>query len=225
MTFVFDERQAESEFVDLIWHTRSESGGKFTSVAVTQWEMVITKQSGITTFTIRGPESHATPAPIPSDAEFIGITFTLGAFMPKLPPKTLIDTGIHLPGASGNGFWLNSGRCEVPNYENADDFIKRLVHEDLLVFDPIIASVLENQPQDLSVRSIQRRFLHATGLTYKTIQQINRAHEAIFLLEQGVSILDTAFYLGYSDQAHLTRSLKKFMGQTPTHITPLSPLG
>jgi AraC-like DNA-binding protein len=62
---------------------------------------------------------------------------------------------------------------------------------------------------------VQYHFLHATGLTYRKIQQITRARRAYALLEQGVSILDTVYEAGYADQPHLTRSLKRFFGQTP----------
>ena len=38
------------------------------------------------------------------------------------------------------------------------------------------------------------------------------------LLKQGVSIADTIDDAGYADQAHLTRSLKYFIGKTPSQI-------
>ena len=89
----------------------------------------------------------------------------------------------------------------------------------LLVRDPVVEAVLQGQPQALSTRSIQYRFMRATGLTYKTIQQIERARQAMALLEQGVSILDTVHEVGYFDQSHLTNSLKRFLGQTPAQIS------
>jgi methylphosphotriester-DNA--protein-cysteine methyltransferase len=55
-------------------------------------------------------------------------------------------------------------------------------------------------------------------LRYKTIQQIERARRAKALLEQGVSIPDIVFASGYFDHAHLTNSLKRFLGQTPGQI-------
>jgi methylphosphotriester-DNA--protein-cysteine methyltransferase len=66
--------------------------------------------------------------------------------------------------------------------------------------------------------------LRATGLTYKTIQQIERARSAVALLEQGAPISDTALELGYFDQAHLGNSLKRFIGKTPARITQKSAL-
>jgi methylphosphotriester-DNA--protein-cysteine methyltransferase len=63
--------------------------------------------------------------------------------------------------------------------------------------------------------------LRATGLTHGAVTQIERAHHAVALLRNGVSILDTVDRAGYADQPHLTRSLKRLIGQTPAQLTPL----
>ena len=55
-------------------------------------------------------------------------------------------------------------------------------------------------------------------MTQATIRQIERARRATTLLLEGNSIADVTYALGYYDQAHLTRSLKHFAGQTPAQI-------
>ena len=104
-------------------------------------------------------------------------------------------------------------------------FVDRLVRQGILVRDPLVEAAIRGRTTDMSIRSLQHRFLQATGLTHKTIQQIERARSAVSLLEQGTPILDTAFELGYFDQAHLTNSLKRFIGRTPTQITRKSTVG
>jgi methylphosphotriester-DNA--protein-cysteine methyltransferase len=64
-----------------------------------------------------------------------------------------------------------------------------------------------------------RHFLRATGLAHRTVRQIERDRYATNLLRQDVSILDTGHEAGYFDQAHLTRSLKFLIGQTPVEIS------
>jgi methylphosphotriester-DNA--protein-cysteine methyltransferase len=93
-----------------------------------------------------------------------------------------------------------------------------LVRKDLLARDPVVDAALQEQMQDRDLRTIQRRFLRATGLTQSAVRQIERARYATHLLQQGVSILDTVPEAGYFDQPHLTRSLKHFIGQTPAQI-------
>lgn len=108
MDLVFDIGSANSPFVEWIWRTRSEKPGAFTSAAASNWELVITTYNGKTMITVRGPETKASDADIPADAEFFGITFKVGTFIPQLPLKTLLDRqDAQLPKASRNSFWLH----------------------------------------------------------------------------------------------------------------------
>jgi AraC-like DNA-binding protein len=220
MTFLFEDRASDSSFVKTIWRAQSEDAGSFISIAATHWEMVVTRYGGKTTFTVRGPETKATPLHYQrTGVEWLGIRFKLGTFLPHLPPGHLLDRrDVNLPQATSQSFWLHDSAWEFPTFDNADTFVERLVREGLLVRDPIVEAVLQGQPQELSVRAVQYRFLQATGLTHRTVQQIERAQHAITLLRQGASIPDTIYQAGYFDQPHLTRALKRFTGQTPAQI-------
>ena len=70
-----------------------------------------------------------------------------------------------------------------------------------------------------SIRSAQRHFRHATGISHGTVRQIERARRATLLLQDGVPILDVVHAAGYYDQAHLTRSLRHRIGQTPLAVS------
>ncbi len=226
MELVVDEGSANSSCVEMIWHTHSERADTSTSVAVSNWEMVITTLNGKTMITARGPKTKASEADFPADAEFFGITFKLGTFMPHLPVRTLVDRqDATLPEASSNSFWLHGSAWELPTFENADVFVDKLVRQGILLHDLVVEEAIQGHTPDISIRSLQYRFLQATGLTHKTIQQIERARSAVSLLEQGTPISDTAFELGYFDQAHLTNSLKRFIGRTPAQITRKSTVG
>jgi AraC-like DNA-binding protein len=219
MDLICDERLSDAPFVERVWHSGGARAGPFISMAEIECGLVVTKYRGKTTITLRGPANRATPAFCPADAEFLGIQLKPGAFIPSLPAKMLKDRhDVNLPEASSKSFWLNSSAWQYPDYENADTFVNRLVHEGLLIYDPIVGKVLQGQPVDISLRTVQRRFLQATGLTNNTVYQINRAQYATTLLKQGVAILDTVHQAGYFDQPHLTRSLKHFIGLTPAQI-------
>ena len=124
----------------------------------------------------------------------------------------------NLPLATSTSFWLSGSAWQFPTYENAETFVDRLVRDGLLARDPVVDAVLQQQLKDLSLRSVQRRFRRATGLTQCAVRQIERAREAVALLEQGISILDIVDLAGYADQSHMTRSLKHLIGQTPAQI-------
>jgi hypothetical protein len=218
MIFNFEERPSDSPHVEVVWRNRSESGGQFISMASSHWQMVITKHEGKTKLTLRGPETKATPAYCPPGAEHFGIYFKHGVVMPHLPAIHLRDGMLDLPEGRSNSFWLNGSTWQIPDYENADTFVECLVHDELLTREPAVDAALRAVTPVLSVRSVQRRFLKATGLTRGTLSQIDRARYATSLLRREVSILDTVDLAGYSDQPHLTRSLKYFIGQTPAQL-------
>ena len=148
----------------------------------------------------------------------LGIRLRLGVFLPHLPVTTLVNASVTLEVSSSATFWLGGSRWQVPDYDHADTFADWLVRAGLLLREPAVDAVLQGQQQHLSLSTIQRRFLRATGVTQATARQIERARYATLLLQQGTSILDATYEAGYFDQPHLTRSLKHFIGQTPAQI-------
>lgn len=55
-------------------------------------------------------------------------------------------------------------------------------------------------------------------MTHGLFRQIERARYATTLLRDGTAILDTVHEAGYFDQAHLTRSLRVLIGETPASV-------
>src|SRR6266498_6035813 len=83
MIFRLDERPSDSPFVERIWRARSEHGGPFLSIAMSHWEMVVTKLNGRTTVTVRGPETKVTSLRCPAGGEWLGIRFRLGTIIDR----------------------------------------------------------------------------------------------------------------------------------------------
>jgi AraC-like DNA-binding protein len=216
--FVIDEWGSDSGFVEKAWTSRSEPEPFFISVAARHWQMVVTTQREVAHLTVRGPETRATVTAIPADAEFFGITLSLGTFVPAIPLARLVDRAVTLPAASGRSVWLDGAPWEIPTPANADVFVDRLVRDGVLVRDPVVAESLQADVDGMSTRTLQRRVARATGLTRRTIRQIARAENAVTALERGISPHDAGVLFGYADQSHLIRSLKRFIGQTPAHV-------
>jgi hypothetical protein len=216
--FEFETESARSPLVEQVWRTRSVPEDSFIAVAASHWEMVVTRQDGRADLTVLGPATRATTAPIPEDAEFLGIHFSVGTFMPVLPPGAVVDRGMTLSPSTRSTVWLDGYRLELPGRDDVDAFVAALVRRDLLVKDPVVAAAVDGRVDDLSVRSIERRVSRATGLTRGGIRQIRRAQRAVTMLSDGVPPIDVALAAGYSDQPHLTRSLRRFAGQTPAQI-------
>jgi AraC-like DNA-binding protein len=219
MIFTVEHRPSDSPFVERIWRAQIERTGSFSSIAMSSWEMVVSRYQDRTYMTVRGPETRATLLPVTIvGTEFFGIRFKVGTLMSHLPASSLVDDDVNLPDASGKSFWFHGSAWQFPNYENADTFLNRLVREGLLARNPVIETALQGQLKDLSIRTARRHFKRTTGLSQSTIHQIERARYATVLLREGMSILDVVYEAGYYDQPQLTRSLKYYIGQTPTQI-------
>jgi hypothetical protein len=215
----FVDRPSDSPFIERVWRSRSEDAGVFHSIAACHWEMVVTRLEGRISLTVRGPETVASLAELPARGEWFAIRFKLGTCMPLLPPGLLRDcNAVTLPDATGRSFWLNGSAVEYPRFENAEIFVRRLVRSGLIFADSAIDPDSPTRPDGLSVRTTERRFRQVTGLTHSMIRQIGRAREAALLLRKGVPIAEAAGIANYYDQAHLTRSLKRFIGLTPAQV-------
>ena len=219
MLIQFAERASASPHLSRVWRAYSREEGNFLSVAYPQWEMVVSRGGGETNLTIRGPETFVSKARVPADGQWVGMRFRTGVTMPSQPGHRLAGSGLTLPSAGRNGFWLDGAIWEAPTFDNADDFVARLVRAGLLVQDPLVMRVQQGEGLRAATRTIQRRFVGSTGLTRKAIQTIERAHAAVNKLRNGVSIHDTVAALKFSDQPHLTRSLRRLIGLTPAQLT------
>ena len=219
MYIIDDERLSDSPFVERVWRAHSEGTDPLLSIAQSCWQIVVTTYDGKMSLTVRGPETKATPlGDCPTDREWFGILFKPGTFLRHLLARNLVNGDLTLPLATRKTVWLSGSTFQFPTYENADTFVGWLVRKDLLVREPIVDAALQGQLKDISLRSVQRRFVQSTGVTQGTIRQIERARYATLLLKQGVSISETILEVGYFDQAHLTRSVNYFIGQTPAQI-------
>jgi hypothetical protein len=150
--------------------------------------------------------------------EILAITFNPDTFMPLMPGERMLDEGVILDKIGRDRFWLGTDVVEIPNFDNVDVFIERLLRREIVQSNEVVTSIVSGRPMAMSERTMQRHFLRTTGLTYKSFTQIERARKAMALLQVGRPAADVAFALGYADQPHMIRSLKAIMGQTPRRI-------
>lgn len=219
MFLQFEDRPSDSPMIERVWRCHSERAGTFQSVASSHCELVVSRLRGKTWVTLRGPETRASEVDCPAEGEWLGIRFAFGTYLPHHPAATLRDRqDVNLPGNTQRSFWLQGSSWEYPGFESAEALVADLARAGLLARDPAVAAALQGEWQALSRRSTQRHFLMATGMTHSTYRQIQRARYAVDLLRRGVSIIDTTHLAGYFDQAHLTRSLRHRIGETPARL-------
>ncbi len=225
MSIIHEQRCSDSPYVEAVTHGRTVGEGSTIRPAECNWHMVFVKEHGRTHSLVVGPWTSAGVASWGEGAEILWVKFKLGVFMPHLPVRNFLDSEESLPGAASKSFWLKSSAWQLPDFENADTFVNRLVRDEILVLDSVVDAMLRDQLTDVPSRTMRHHFLRATGLTRSRIRQMKRAQQATELLQKGVSILDAVHELGYFDQPHLNRALRQFIGHTPAQIAQLSQPG
>lgn len=218
MSLLHRERVSDSPLVEKIMHGIAMNDGFATRPAENRWHMVFIKHDRKIKSLVVGPLTTAGNAFWKEGAEILWIQFKLGTFMPHLPLKKLLDKEIDLPKTTDQFFWLKDSTYQIPKYENIETFIERLWRNNILMHDPIVNTVLQNHIGEIPSRTVRYHFSTTTGLPQSHIRQVERAKLAATLLQQGVTILDVAYSIGYFDQSHLTKSLKKIIGYTPAQL-------
>lgn len=225
MSIIHEQRLSDSPYVEAVTHGWTMSDGSSIRPAEYNWHMVFVKENGRTHSLIVGPLTTAGVASWGDGAEILWVKFKLGVFMPHLPVMDFLDSEESLPRAAGKSFWLKGATWQLPDFENVDTFVNRLVRDDILVLDSIVHAASRDQLLDIPSRTMRHHFLRATGLSQSRIRQMKRAQQAAALLQQGISILETVHEIGYFDQPHLNRALKQFVGHTPAQIAQSSQPG
>jgi transcriptional regulator GlxA family with amidase domain len=133
------------------------------------------------------------------------------------PPGQLADLrDVVLPTLPDGRILLDQRAWEMPTPQNIDVFIDRLERTGLFVFDPVVDALRHGDAvRSVSERTAQSRFIRAVGLSRRNLQVIERARHAARLLRAGSSIPDAIHDVGYYDQPHLTRALRRLIGHTP----------
>jgi hypothetical protein len=212
------QRGADSAFVERIEHVVFDGASGGSTIPDGCWDLVFMRHRGVLKVLQTGVITRPVDLGYESGDEYLCISFKPGVFMPNVTGVTMVDHAILRPVVSARAFALDTESLEIPTFDNAEGAVARMMRKGLLVRDDIVAGVVDESPFAISPRSVQRHFQLTMGLTPKQFSQIRRARQALAMLEQGRAAIDVALDLGFSDQAHLTRSLKTFTGQTPGAI-------
>jgi AraC-like DNA-binding protein len=214
----FDTRLSDSSWIDCVWRCRSDDVSEMTSVATDTWGLVFWEQEGRSHAGITGPESRTGSAPVPEGADFVGIQFAVGTSLRTVAAATLVDGGIELPDVTDRSFWLDGGRWETPGPDDAEALVDRLIRTGAVVRDPLVAEALRSERPAVTDRTLERRFRAATGLTQGAVRQIQRARAAAGLLTSDGAVSDVVGTLGFYDEPHLARALRRYVGRTARQL-------
>jgi AraC-like DNA-binding protein len=215
MSFLYEEKASASPYVDVIWHTIDQTDGTYLAAADACWDLVFTTTSTWIRVLLSGPSSRPTPVPYQAGNRNVGVRFTHGTYFTHVEPHSMCDRTIALPVNDRRTFELAGRLWPMPAYAGVDELIDAFDTGGLLTHDAVIEAALRGLETTVSPRSVQRHFTRITGLSPRHVRQISRAREAVARLRTGEAIAEVAYELGYADQSHLTRDVKRLTGHTP----------
>ncbi|WP_251149964.1 helix-turn-helix domain-containing protein [Cellulosimicrobium sp. Marseille-Q4280] len=219
MSFLYEERAASSPAVDVVWATVDLTDGTYVASADARWDLVFTVHADTRRVLLSGPSSKPTPVPYLAGNHNLGVRFSSGTYFAHEPVATWRDRTDRLSMPSPGAFLLAGDLWPFPSVRlgatDVDRLVAALSAAGVVRHDDVVEAALDGGAARCSVRTVERHFARAVGIAPRRVRQIERAREAVARLQEGRSIADVAYRLGYADQAHLTRDLKRLTGHTP----------
>jgi AraC-like DNA-binding protein len=220
MSFTYEENVIDSLYIEKIWHTVTTDAGVYIAGLDGNWDIIITRSPSGVTVSVNGIGTKAVEVPYMAGVDSVGIALKPGVFLRDYKGKTIVNSQHVIHDADDSYVEIGGHRFNIPDFESAERFICELSGTGVLVIDSIAASRIQPTEAASSGRTLRRHVAETTGLTRNFLTQIDRAQVAGSLLQEGMPISQVAIEAGYSDQAHMTKSLKKILGKTPTQLRP-----
>lgn len=187
--------------------------------------------------TLLGPVSKSYSHEMQGKGQIIGVKFALGALAERLnfKPADFIDKQLEAEQVFNIDTSLLLSELSVANSDQQRVVILQSCFKPFAIVPSVqgarvrqLVSLIKQQSDitrvellsersNLSVQAIQRCFRQYLGVNPKWLIRKYRLHHALLLLDQqSVEIADLVEALGYTDQSHLIRDFKEFLGVTPT---------
>jgi hypothetical protein len=225
MSQTHERRPSPSPYIDTVWHTKNTSDGVYLATPDGAWDLIVLVQAdGSRSAMLAGQATKTAAVPYRADTSSVVISFAAGAYLTCLSAERLVDRVELLSNADTEHFILAGRSFAFPSFDSAETLADELSRAGILAYDDTVQQLLGGNGQAMSTRAGQRHIARVTGMTRKTLEQIWRAQAAVKLLQQGNSPAAVAADTGYSDQSHLTHSLRRIMNATPTDVEDIHKL-
>lgn len=218
MERMYEEHHPDSSVLECVWQARATRDERYLVPAVEYWDLWFAREPGGELLAgLSGPTLGHRWVRSAIGEHSWGVQLKTHIFLPGVSKQLLLGGEQRLVVEAGH-VTLAQHVVPFPEFAALEAFTDRLLELDVLRCDDDVRRMLSGDDADYSERHRQRRVRAATGLTRKQIEQLSRAREAFALLMQGVPPIECAARCGFADQAHLTRSLRAFHGQTPAQV-------
>jgi AraC-like DNA-binding protein len=182
------------------------------------WDLILSVScDGQSTVFLTGQATEPVDVPYTEGEQSVVVSFAAHVYLTRDKEVRTGPTLRFLPVHNGN-FVLDGVELPLPTFSNAEQLTDMMIKAKLLQSDDLVAKAFTAKPKAASKRSMQQHFKKVTGITQKDFELIRRAQEAVRRLKAGQKPAAVAADLGYTDQPHMTKSIKKIMGHLPSNL-------
>lgn len=183
-------------------------------------DLIFESRRGVCSMQLVGPSTSLIEVPLDPDTEVAGIRFkpwVAPTLFDRRGPRLrnqVIDLPLTAKGARTLAHLEAVAARMLARFEHTSEV--RLVKEAASLLGepghslPTVAKALHT-----SERSLRRAFIETTALGPKALTRFLRLQRALDGLRAGRAPGELAYDLGFADQAHLTREVSHFTGETP----------
>jgi len=216
---VWRERTSKVAAIASVWTCNASEVTARTVLADPCISIILVQGADSTEVLLRGPETKPRDEMLIPGYTWTAIRLQPGIRLKNFRAQALADSFRTLPSSSDAQFTFEGVTLQFPSFDNAELLIEQMQTHGLISGRAI--DTAENPRQGLSSKSYSRLVKRNTGLSPYKLHQLQRIHQALRLIKQGVPATTVAADLGFVDQAHLNRAAKQFLGHTPKELFDL----
>jgi AraC-like DNA-binding protein len=208
-------------WIDVVWQTVCLTDGVYRATPDGSWDLILScAPDGTPMVFLTGQATEPVDVPYAAGEHSVVISFAAHVYIAS---ETDVRTGasIRFLEVMDDAFVLEGVKLPLPSFSGAEALVDAMVAAGLLLSDDLVARAFSEKPKAASRRSVQQHFRKTTGITQKDFEQIRRAQEAVRQLKAGQKAAEVAAGLGYADQSHMIKSIKRIMGHLPSNLEPV----
>ena len=211
-------RPSPHPWIDTVWQTVCLSDGLYSATPDGSWDLIRSiSPEGDSVVFLSGQATEPVEVPYRDGESSVVVSFSAHVYLAR-DKEPRVGPEIRMLPVQGETFVLDGVELPLPTFENVEPLVDAMIAAGLLLSDDLVARAFGETPKAASARSAQLHFKRTTGITQKSFQMIRRAQEAVRRLKAGETPAGVAAELGYTDQAHMIKSIKKIMGVLPSNL-------
>jgi len=211
-------RRSSHPWIDAVWQTVCLGDGVYSATPDGSWDLIrsIAPDGGSFVF-LSGQATEPVAVPYVAGESSVVISFAAHVHLAR-DTEARVGPEIRVLTVRDEIFVLDGAEFPLPTFENVEPLVDAMIAAGLLLSNDLVARAFSETPKAASPRSVQQHFKRTTGITQKSFQMIRRAQEAVRRLKAGEAPAAVAVDLGYTDQPHMIKSIKKIMGALPSNL-------